>query len=234
MTACFAYPKAARFGRVVPKSRIYEASGASPKLRQRFVDQVDQIRWEYKLAPETLNLEPGQSVTEIQVFSVRQKTPAIDHDVLRAIDKAIGYPIIFELLKGSERKPCAAYKRQSDADHAKYVVSEYFEGEWESVDKAREPLPSALNLGALYDRLLSGLIPGGKAANEPIQERVARAEAIHAKEREIARIKARLAREKQFNKRVAINADLRKATHELKSLSGESLGQGDMKGGGNG
>ena len=36
-------------------------------------------------------------------------------------------------------------------------------------------------------------------------------EAIRAKTREVDRIKARLTREKQFNKRVAINAELRAA-----------------------
>ncbi|NJO33870.1 MAG: DUF4391 domain-containing protein, partial [Rhodospirillales bacterium] len=44
MTAAFFdYPKAAAFGRVVPKSRIYEHAGASTALRDLFVTQVDQI-----------------------------------------------------------------------------------------------------------------------------------------------------------------------------------------------
>ncbi len=82
----------------------------------------------------------------------------------------------------------------------------------------------ALNLGGLYDALLTALMP--KAATtaeqtgEDIQTRVARMEAIRAKSREVDRIKARLAREKQFNKRVAINAELRAARQELELLSG--------------
>ena len=56
---------------------------------------------------------------------------------------------------------------------------------------------------------------GGEPAVEDIQTRVARMEAIRAKTREVDRIKARLAREKQFNKRVAINAELRAARQEL-------------------
>jgi hypothetical protein len=43
-------------------------------------------------------------------------------------------------------------------------------------------------------------------------------EAIRAKTRDVERIKARLAREKQFNKRVAINAELRAAKLELERL----------------
>ena len=52
----------------------------------------------------------------------------------------------------------------------------------------------------------------------PIGEQVARLEAIRAKTREVERIKARLTRERQFNKRVAINVELRDAKLELERL----------------
>ena len=51
-----------------------------------------------------------------------------------------------------------------------------------------------------------------------LEERIAQAEAIKAQTREVERIKARLGREKQFNKRVAINAELRAAQFALQRL----------------
>lgn len=220
MTGCFEYPKAARFGRVVPKSRIYDAGGLTTRQRQSFVDQVDQIRWAYKLAPETINLAAAAGVPEIQVFELRLRGTALDHAVLQAIDKAIPFPILFELHKANERRLIAAYKRPSDADAAKWVVSEYFETAWEPVDNPRQALPRALDLGGLYDKLFERLIPGAIIEGEALQDRVARIEAIRGKEREIERIKSRLAREKQFNRKVAINAELRDAITELKQLGG--------------
>ena len=90
MTAAFFdYPKAAAFGRVVPKSRIYEHAGASTALRDLFVTQVDQIVWKYKLAPETTNLAATKAVSEIQVFGISMRSSKLDEDVLRAIDRAI-------------------------------------------------------------------------------------------------------------------------------------------------
>lgn len=225
MTGCFEYPKTARFGRVVPKSKIYEAGGLSTKQRQRFVDQVDQISWAYKLAPETINLAATLGVPEIEVFELRLRGADIDHEVLQAIDKAIPFPILFELRKGDERRLVAAYKRPSEADAAKWVVSEHFAAEWEPVDKPRKSLPRALDLDGLYDKLLKELIPGATLEGEALQERVVRVEAIRLKEREIERIKSRLAREKQFNKKVAINAELRAASNALKGLCGGCNGE---------
>jgi len=220
MTAFFEYPPAAKFWRVVPKTKVYDYACVSARLRQLFVDQVDQIVWRYKLAPETINLPATKAVSEIQVFGVSLRTPELDEDILLAIDKAIAFPIVFELTKDGKRKAIAAYKRPSEADSAKWVVSEYFASSWEPEDNPRKPLPTVLNLGSLYEKLLSALIPANVGDMEPLDARVARMEAIRAKEREIGRIKTRLSREKQFNKKVAINAELRTAMNELSMMTG--------------
>lgn len=221
MTAAFFdYPKAAAFGRVVPKSRIYEHAGVGAALKDLFVTQVDQIVWKYKLAPETTNLAATRSVSEIQVFGISLRTGKLDEEVLRAIDRAIPFPLIFELSWSGKWKVVAAFKRPSDADATKWVVSAYFATDWAPDDAYRRPLPVALNLGGLYDALLTALMPNTAESGEDIQARVARMEAIRAKTREVDRIKSLLAREKQFNKRVAINAELRAARQELERLSG--------------
>lgn len=222
--AFFDYPKAAAFGRVVPKSRVYEHAGASTALRDLFVTQVDQIVWKYKLAPETTNLAATKTVSEIQVFDISLRTATLDREVLRAIDRAIPFPLIFELTWSGKRKAVAAFKRPSDADSTKWVVSGYFETDWTPDNAQRRSLPVALNLGGLYDALITALMPdvgvGGELVVEDIQTRVARMEAIRIKTRDVDRIKARLAREKQFNKRVTINAELRAARQDLERLFG--------------
>jgi len=227
MTAFFDYPKAAAFGRVVPKTRIYERAGAGAALRDLFVTQVEQIVWKFKLAPETINLTATRTVSEIQVFSIGLRTGKLDEEVLLAIDRAIPFPLIFELTWSGKRKAVAAFKRPSEADSSKWVVSEYFATDWASQDAPRWPLPVALNLGALYEGILTSMMPVSASIGEDIQARVARMEAIRVKSREIERIKTRLSREKQFNKRVAINAELRVAKQELDRLTaGQPVGAG--------
>lgn len=226
MSAFFDYPSAAAFGRVLPKSKVYGYAKASKKLRQLFVDQVDQIVWAYKLAPETINLDATKAVAEIQIFRISLRTAELDECILRAIDKAVAFPIIFELNHSGKSKVTAAFKRPSEADSTKWVVSEYFDSDWEPGDREREALPSSLNLAKLYEQLLGELLPDCACVDGPIEVRVERVEAVRSKQREVNRIKARLAREKQFNKKVAINAELRAVTNELKSL-GVSLATED-------
>ena len=131
MTAVlFDYPKSAAFGRVLPKSKIYEHGSPSSAVKALFVRHVEQIVWQYKLAPETVNLAQTHSVPEIQVFSIALKAGDLKSDVLFCIDKAIPFPILFELRYDGQTKATAAYKRPSEADRSKWVVSEYFETDW--------------------------------------------------------------------------------------------------------
>ncbi|PWE27654.1 hypothetical protein C4N9_16625 [Pararhodobacter marinus] len=94
------WPRAAAFGRVIPKTKIYEHAGANTGLKDLFVREVDQIVWSHKLAPETVNLAATKQVAEIQVFRITARTATLDRDVLRAIDKAIPFPLIFEVAHG--------------------------------------------------------------------------------------------------------------------------------------
>jgi hypothetical protein len=233
MRGGFDYPKGSAFGRVVPKTKIYGYAGANTALKERFVREVDQVVWRFKLAPETLNLGATKAVSEIQVFGISLKTGKLDEAILRAIDKAIPFPLIFELTWRGKRKAVAAFKRPSEADAAKWVISEYFATDWVPEDAPREPLPVALDMSGLYAGLLAAIFPAGLVSGaergEDIQALVARAEAVRAKKREVGRIKSRLTREKQFNKRVAINAELRKANQELAELQHSGVAQNKVR-----
>jgi hypothetical protein len=219
MTAVlFDYPKIAAFGRILPKSKIYEHASPSAAVKGLFVRQVEQIVWQFKLAPETVNLKPSRTVPEIQVFRIALKTGELKHDVLHCIDRAIPFPIIFELQYEEKIKVIAAFKRSSDADRSKWVVSDYFESAWLPTDSPRTPLPVVLDLDVLYAHMLTALMPFPGQPGEGLQACVERIEQIRSKQRELGKCEARLRKEKQFNHKIAINAELRDVKQELGRL----------------
>ena len=213
------YPRQAAFGRVLPKNKIYEHSGASPAVRAMFVRQVDQIVWQFKLAPETINLASKPGVPELQIFAIQLKTPALNHEVLRCIDGAVQFPIIFELNFEGKTQVVAAFKRPSESDSNRWVISEYFPTQWIPIDGARVAMPLAFDLGVLYERLLQRLIPIPSRQNETLSELVTRVEHLRVKEKEVQKITSKLAKEKQFNRKVEINAQLRAIRQELANLT---------------
>ena len=212
------YPKQAVFGRTLPKNKIYEHSGANTRLKDLFVEQVEQIVWQYKLAPETINLPARPGVPELQVFSIQLKTSELNLDVLRCIDGAVQFPIIFELSFNGRTKVIAAYKRPNESDASRWVMSDYFTTAWLPSDYERAAMPLALDLGGLYELMLHRLIPTPARPQESLADLVARVELIAAKQREVEKAASRLAKEKQFNRKVEINAKLRILKIELEKL----------------
>ncbi|RHW22321.1 DUF4391 domain-containing protein [Pseudomonas jilinensis] len=217
----YAWPKQAAFGRVVPKSKIYEHAAVSAALKERFVLQVEQINWAYKLAPETVNLPATPAVTEIQVFRLNLRGASLDQEVLKAIDRAIPFPLIFELVQGGRIKLVAAYKRpaqnpKSDADIS--IVGNYLETNWCPRDTPRQSLPVALDMNGLYEQLLLHMMPIPARSEESLADAVGRVEQLRARQREIDKVAARLKREKQFNRKVEMNAELRRMKAELERL----------------
>lgn len=205
------YPPQTALKHIIPKTRIYDGTNVSTALRKRFVREVDQITWAHKLAPETLNLPATPAVPEIQVFRVTLKGDTLHDEILRAIDRAIPFPLLFELVAGDRIQPAAAYKRPSEAERGKWVLSDPLRGDWQERNAARAPLPVAVNLGALYTQMLSALMPVAPVVGEDIGTRLARLVALKAKEREIAQLQSRLKRESQFNIKVTLHGQLAEA-----------------------
>jgi len=79
-------------------------------------------------------------------------------------------------------------------------------------------MPVALDLGGLYEQVLKRLIPLPARQQENLADLVARVEQVTAKQREVEKTASKLAKEKQFNRKVEINASLRQLKTELKQL----------------
>ena len=215
----FTYPPQAAVGRVLPKNKVYEHAKPGSAVRALFVSQVEQITWAYKLAPETVNLSATSGVPEIEIFELALKTSKLDASVLRCIDKAIPFPIVFLLRHEGRIQPIAAYKRPSDADASQWVVSDYLFASWQADARARPPLPVALDLRGLYEQLLRPLMPVPARGGESIREHVDRVMLLRGKQSEIDKLGTRLGKEKQFNRKVELNAQLRTIRKELHHLT---------------
>ena len=217
--ALYDFPQQAAYGKVLPKSKFYEQVRPSRTIRDGFTAQIEKITWQYVLAPNTVNLPAVKSVEEIAVFEISLKTGELDENILRTIDKAIRLPILYLLTFAGKVKYIAAYKRPSEADSGKWVVDAYFESPWQPESAERTALPVALDMGGLYEQLLRRLIPEPPRKGETLKQQVERQVKSLSLQAECRKMEARLQKEKQFNRKVELNAQLRSLKYELDALS---------------
>lgn len=221
MTASLLYrwPPAARFGRVVPKTKFYEHARVSPAARDRFVAEIQRITWAYKLADATIHLRGTAAIPEIQVFEIDAKGDEITDATLATIDKAVQSPIIFELRRtvddATQTSMAAAYKR---LDGKTPQLARYARTEWQSADVGRVPLPQALDLPGLYAALLVPLLPVAPLSGEPLAVTIERVERKAALDREIAALDRRLRNEPQLNRKVELRRQIQARKDELATV----------------
>lgn len=212
----FDYPKNAFFGKTIPKTKFYEHGNVSNKLKDLFVKQVDQITWLYKLAPETINVQSTKDVPEIQVFEIALKGNELSEDILLCIDKAVQFPIIFEIKSDEGVKTVCALKTRSIGDSWK--TSYYMQSNVYPNDASRIPLEVGLSLNSIYEQIIRAVSEIKMKQGESLEEFVGRGAAIKTKTILIDGLRKKVQTEKQFNKKVELNSKLRIMVEELNHL----------------
>jgi len=213
----YEFPKQAAFGKTIPKKKIYEQSSPNSKIMDKFVKEVEKIIWSYKLSPDTINIPASKSVHEIQIFTIILRTDDFSTEILQIIDKAIPSPIIFQLYYQGKVCNYAAYKRPSEADRSKWVISSYFgnDGFIQYQSDMKERLPIAIDMGSLYELILKDMIPIPSRDGESLKDLVDRFETLTSKEKEAIKLESRMKKEKQFNRKVEINRSLNVLKEEI-------------------
>lgn len=215
----YRWPEAAKFGRRVSKEIIYEHGTLSTAVREKIINEVQRITWAYKLAEATINLPGTSAVPEIQVFTIDAKTDDVSEAVLSVIDKAIPFPIIFEISRHRgdilEARTVAAHKQLGTGTPK---LSAYYATGWQQSDISRQTLPTAITLPALYTALLQPLIPITTRPGEEMSAVVDRLTAVRMLEREVAILERKLRTEPQLNRKVELRRTLKAKQHELTEL----------------
>ena len=212
-------PNSTEFNRRIPKQKFYENLTVTPALKRVFIDQIKVIYWRNKIATTTMNLAAGDTVTEIEVFEVRLNGPQLDETVLRLIDKEIPYHILFLLEYDGKYQAWTAYKETASSGSNAFKVGAYYHTDW----LPEEALPlkvDGLGIDKVYENFVRQIAGEALQADgsETLKESVERDERRKQLEKQITALQAKVRREKQLNKQVQLNAELKKLRIELEDL----------------
>ena len=211
-------PKSTEFNRRIPKQKFYENLSVTPTIKRIFVEQIKTIWWRNKIAVTTMNLAEGTDVTEIEVFELQLNQPSLDDAVLRLIDKEIPYHILFLLSCEGKVQAWIGYKETALSGTSAFKVNQYYHTNWLE-PAALELMPEGLNLDVVYESFVRQI--AGEALNtgsgESLKDSVEREQKRQDLEKKIAALQAKIRKEKQLNKQMELNAELKK----LKRLNEE-------------
>lgn len=214
-------PKSTEFNKRIPKQKFYDNLTVSPTLKRSFVDQIRMIYWANKIAPSTLNLGEGTNVTEVEVFHIRLNQEILDENALKQIDREIPYHILFVLEYDGKYKAVIGYKEAAGSGKATFKVDRYYQTEWMPENKMPVHL-DGLNIDTVYEnfvRQIAGDVLQAATPQESLKESVARDNRRDALQKQINKLQAKIRKEKQLNRQMEMNAELKKLRRELEELN---------------
>lgn len=213
-------PKATEFNRRIPKAKFYENITITTSLKRLFVDQVKNIYWRNKIASTTTNLIDGKYVTEIEVFEINLNSSQVDIDLLKSIDNVIPYHILYILECNGNYQAWIGYKETTDIEKKISKVDRYYHTNWLEETELIVKL-EGLNLDDVYENLVRQ-IAGDKLQSdnfsESLKQSVEREKEIETLQKQISILQNKIRKEKQLNKQIKMNTELKKLRKLLEKI----------------
>lgn len=209
-------PKSTEFNKRIPKQKFYDNLNVTPAIKQAFTEQIKTIYWKNKIAPSTTNLAEGVQVNEIQVFEIKLNSPSLDESVLKLIDKEIPYHILFILNYEEKYQLWIGYKEESGESTA-FKVSGYYHTEWTENPQIEI---QGLDMDKVYENFVRQIAGDRLSADndESLQESIEREQQRQALQKQIEKLKKAIKREKQFNRQIEINTELKKLKKKMEEF----------------
>ena len=213
-------PKATEFNRRIPKSKFYENINITTSLKRLFVEHVKNIYWRNKIASTTTNLSAEKYVIEIEVFEININSSQVDIDLFKFIDSVIPYHILYILEYNGKYQAWIGYKETTDIEKKITKVDRYYHTNWLEATELIVKL-EGLNLDDVYENLVRQ-IAGDKLQSDNSSESLKQS-VEHDKEREILQkqisiLQNKIRKEKQLNKQIEINTELKKLRSALEKI----------------
>lgn len=212
-------PKSTEFNRRIPKQKFYENLSISPILKRIFVEQIKGIWWRNKIAATTINLVAGEMVTEIEIFEICLSAPQLSEAILRQIDREIPYHILFLLEYERRYQVWIAYKETVTTSTNTFRVDKYYHTDW--MNETDLPLKlEGLNIDQVYENFVRQI--AGKAfldKSGTLKESIVKDNRKRELQKQIVTLQAKVYKEKQLNKQVELNAELKRMKKEWEELN---------------
>jgi len=217
MNNLFEYPQETIVNRVVPKTMFYKFMEVNPRMKVRFVNDVEKITWLYKLSANTLNVTSSDDLVEIDVFVATLKQQDCPTDLFTFIDTNMPHHIVFILEYDNSYMILLNYKDWADNIHTKFKITKSFASLW--MDESRLSLEiQGQSLSRIYENFVAQVSGIGEHKAGAMAEIVDLKKRIAAMEAELQNLQKKMRKEPQYDKQVKMNKQVKAKRHELDEL----------------
>lgn len=211
------YPQSTVVNRVVPKTMFYKFMEVKPRMKSRFVNDVVNITWLYKLSASTLNVTDMEEMKEIEVFVAQLKLPDCPPDLFSFIDANMPHHIVFILVYDNNAMLLINYKDWTDQTHTRFKITQTFSSPWVAITELSLPVQGQ-SLQRIYDNFVAQVSGIGEHKAGTMAEIVKMKQVIAKAEAELLTLQKKMRREPQLDIQMQMNKQVKAKRKELEEL----------------
>jgi hypothetical protein len=196
-------------------------------MKSHFVNDVESIRWLYKLSPDTLNVTASEDMKEIEVFVATLKEADCPTDLFTFIDTNMPRHLVFILLHDNrsaegrlQGKNCMLlinYKQWKDDTHTAFKITQMFASPWVPTSILQLNIEGQ-SLPRIYDNFVAQISGIGEHRAGSMEEIVALRQQIAKQEAELQKLEKRMRREPQVDIQMEMHKQVRQMRKQLAEL----------------
>lgn len=202
---------------LVPKTKFYRFMEVNPRMKAHFVNDVESIRWLYKLSPDTLNVTASDDMKEIEVFVATLKQADSPTDLFTFIDTNMPRHIVFILQHGDNSMLLINYKQWKDDTHTQFKITQMFASPWVATSNLQLQIDGQ-SLPRIYDNFVAQISGIGEHRAGSMEEIVALRQQIAKQEAELQKLVKRMNREPQVDVQMEMHKQVRQMRKQLAEL----------------
>ena len=196
---------------------FYKFMEVHQRMKVRFVNDVAQICWLYKLSASTINVTANEELIEIDVFVVTLKEQDCPTDVFTFIDTNMPHHIVFILKYEEQYMLLINYKEWRDNTHTQFKIAKSFATTWMPPTQLSLAIQGQ-SLPRIYDNFVAQISGIGEHKAGALGEIVETKKRIIALEAELQSLEKRMRKEPQYDVQVRMNKQVKEKRQEIAAL----------------
>lgn len=218
MDNILSFPTSTIVSKPVPKNAFYGRSNDS-SLREFLTREFEGIVWLYKLVPATLNVEDGEYVHEIDVFYCRMKENEYSIKPFSVMDELLPRHTVFIIEYGGKFDLLMHHKEMSVVHGEQKWKCGIGEQKRDVLIESNTLNIQGQSMDAVYNGLLSQISGLSVSTKEEYKEQVDVRKQLESIQKQIMTLQKRIKAEKQFNRQMELNTEVRQLRKEITLLT---------------
>ncbi len=234
-----AIPRDALVDQRVPKKLLVEQGAPTAADKRRIMDGIEELHWVAALKPTNIGVptfkDPVREYLEVSVLTAELRATAKAPRLIELIHRAIPYPLLLVSAQNGTIALSVGHKRWSQGEGGKVVIEDVRQiplnietpsaeesAFLENLALSRLPARDLFTLYSGWHDRLAALEAARITGSFNLPDSPERAAVVHdglgthaRLKRDLAILRARADKEKQLNRRVALNTEIKRLEAEL-------------------